>query len=152
MSARPPPALGGARAAVSEMPTTFRRRNGVVILGVGGAAAGDLAPGEAVAAGKQIVRTKRRQEIVDLAKHDLEAMVIEPHVADYLRIEQADRVGGRRVAETRVEFLGDRGAADDAARLEHRHLVAAPGEIVGADEAIMAGADDENVTCHGAAL
>ena len=46
--------------------------------------AGDLALGQPVAAGEQIVRPQRRQEIVDLAQHDLQAMLVEPHVADHL--------------------------------------------------------------------
>ena len=129
-----------------------RRRIGVVIRRVGRAVAGDLPLGEAAAAGEQIVGSERRQEIVDLAEHDLEAMLVEPHVADDLGVEQADRVARRRVAEAGMEFLGHRGAADDAARFEDRHLEAARGEIISADQAVMAGADDQHVRIHGRAI
>ena len=67
------------------------------------------------------------------------------HVGDHLGIEQADRIAGDGVAEARVELLGDRRAADDAAPLQHPHLVAGPRQIEGADEAVVAAADDEGV-------
>ena len=37
--------------------------------------------GEAAAAGEEMVGAERRQEIVDLAQHDLQAVLVEPHVA-----------------------------------------------------------------------
>ena len=61
-------------------------------------------------------------------------MLVEPHVADHLGIEQADRVARGRIAEARMEFLGHRRPADHGARLEHRHLQPARGEIEGADQ------------------
>ena len=44
-----------------------------------------------------------------------------------------------------MEFLGDRGAADDVAALEHRDLEAARREIARAGEAVVAAADDDGV-------
>ena len=44
-----------------------------------------------------------------------------------------------------MEFLGDRGAADHAAALEHAHAEARRREIGGADEAVVAAADDDGV-------
>jgi hypothetical protein len=41
-----------------------------------------------------------------------------------------------------MEFLGDRGAADDLAALDDDDLQSLRGEIAGADEAVVAGADD----------
>jgi hypothetical protein len=111
--------------------------------------AGDLAAGEAASAGEQVAGAERGKEIIDLAEHDLEAVVVEPHVPDDLGVEQADRVGGGRVAEARVEFLRHRRAADDVPALQHRHLQSLRGEIISADEAVMAGADDENVGVGG---
>ena len=53
-----------------------------------------------------------------------------------------------------MEFLGDRGAAQHAAALEHAHLEAGAGEVRGAGEAVVAAADDDGVEarasrCHG---
>ena len=44
-----------------------------------------------------------------------------------------------------MEFLGDRRAADDRAALEHRDLEPGRGQVGGADQAVMAAADDERV-------
>jgi hypothetical protein len=62
-----------------------------------------------------------------------------------LRVEQADGVGRHRIAKAGVEFLGHRSAAHDLAALDHLHAQPAHGEIGRADEAIVAGADDQNV-------
>ncbi len=66
-------------------------------------------------------------------------------VAQHLRVQQAHRVAGRGVAKSGVEFLGDRGAADEVAALEDQDLPAGPGEVAGAGEAIVAGAYDDDV-------
>src|SRR5690606_3849804 len=58
---------------------------------------------------------------------------------------QADGVAGHRVAEARVEFLRHRRAADDAAPFEHAHLQPGAGEVGGADQAVVAAADDQYV-------
>ena len=47
-----------------------------------------------------------------------------------------------------MEFLGDRGAADDVAALEHADRLPAGGEIRGADEAVVAAADDDDVVAR----
>ena len=44
-----------------------------------------------------------------------------------------------------MEFLGDRGAADDRATLEHAHRHAGRGEVRGADKTVVAAADDHHV-------
>jgi hypothetical protein len=44
-----------------------------------------------------------------------------------------------------MELLGDRGAAYDAALLEHRDLEPPGREIRGADETVVAAADDQRV-------
>src|SRR3546814_2197064 len=74
-------------------------------------------------------------------------MLDQPHVADDLGLEQAHRVAGDAVAESRVEFLRHRRAADDTSPLDHANLEARLGEIEGADEAVMPGADDDRVVC-----
>ena len=112
---------------------------------IGGRMAGDFALGQSAPAGQQIITLQRRQEIVDPAQHDLEAVLIKPHVADHFRLEQPDRIAGGGIAEAGIEFLGHRGAAHNAARFQHRHLQPARGEIVSADQAVMPRPDDQDV-------
>ncbi len=66
-------------------------------------------------------------------------------VADHLRIEQRNGVGGDRVSETRVEFLRHRRPARDPAAFEDRNLETRFREIGRADKAVMASADDYGV-------
>ena len=80
-----------------------------------------------------------------LALDDAQAVVGELQIGDDLRVQQRDRVGGDRVAEARMKFLGDGRAADDAAPLQHRHLQAGHRQIGGADEAVVPAADDDGV-------
>ncbi len=63
------------------------------------------------AADLEVAALGQRQEIRHRAQHDLEPVLREPKVAHDARIEQADGIARRRVAESRMEFLGDRGAA-----------------------------------------
>ena len=44
-----------------------------------------------------------------------------------------------------MEFLGDRGAAEDGAALEHAHGEARLGEVAGAGQAVVAAADDDDI-------
>ena len=44
-----------------------------------------------------------------------------------------------------MELLGDRRATDEVAALQHAHLQAGAGEIGGADQAVVAAADDEDI-------
>ena len=122
-----------------------RRRIGVVILRILCRMPRNLAPRQPVPAGQQIVRPLGREEIVDLAEHDLQAMLVQPHVADDLGVQEADRVARRRVSEARMEFLGHGRPTDDAPRLDHRHLEAALGEIEGAGQRIVPRADDQDI-------
>ena len=66
-------------------------------------------------------------------------------VPDDLRVEKRDRVGCDGIAEAGVEFLGDRGAADDRPALEHSDLEPCGGEIGRGDKAIVTPADDDDV-------
>ena len=117
---------------------------GVEALGVLGGVLGHLGLGPALA-DQQVVLVVERQEVGDLALHHLQAVPGQVEVGDDLGIEQADRVAGRRVAEARVELLGHRRAADHVAALQHRHLEPGAGEVEGADEAVVAAADDDGV-------
>ena len=45
-----------------------------------------------------------------------------------------------------MKFLGHRRSADDGTALQHGHLQAGAGEIEGADQAVVAAADDDDVS------
>ena len=92
---------------------------------------------------------RQRQEIRHRTEHDPEPVLGEPEIADHLRVQEADRVARGRIAEARVEFLGDRRAAEHAAPLEHADLEPALGEIRGAHEAVVSAADEDGVEAAG---
>jgi hypothetical protein len=48
-----------------------------------------------------------------------------------------------------MEFLGDRGATDDATPLQNRYLESARSKIGGADEAVMPATDDQRIGLRG---
>ena len=150
--AKPAPGIG--RRAQQPLPKHAddflqRGRVGVVILRILPGVTRNLPLRQPAPAGEQIILADRRQEIVDLSEHDLQAMFVEPHVADDLRIEQADRVARRRVAEARMEFLGHRRPADDVPRFQHGHLVAALGQVEGAGQGIVPRPDHQDVAASG---
>ena len=60
-------------------------------------------------------------------------------------LEQRHGVARRAVLEAFVELVGHGRAADLVRGLEDCDLEALPGEIMGASQAVMAGADDQNV-------
>ena len=72
-------------------------------------------------------------------------------VADDLRPQQADDVASDAEAEAGEDLLGDRGATEDVAPLEDEGPQAGPGEVRGADQAVVATADDDGVVAlrHG---
>src|SRR3546814_3507416 len=86
-----------------------------------------------------------RQEIADRPLDHAITVIGELHVGDDLGLEQTNRVARDRIAETRREFLGHRGAADDVARLDDAHLQPGFREIEGAEAAVVAGADNQRV-------
>ncbi len=98
------------------------------------------------AAQSQRIAVGERQEVRKRPLDDPQAVFGKPQLADHLRTEQAHRVAGGRVSESRVEFLGDRGAAEHRAALEHTDLQAGTGEVRGADEAVVAAANDQRIT------
>src|SRR3954471_6455909 len=101
----------------------------------------DLASGEAAAAGQEVVGAERGEEIVDLPQHDLQAVPVEAHVLDHLRVEQAHRVAGGGVAETGRELFRPRRAPDDVTALEDGDLQPPSSEVKSADQAVMPPAD-----------
>jgi hypothetical protein len=107
----------------------------------------DLAARQPAASGQQIIAVAG-QEIVGLSEHDLEAMPFELEVPDHLRIEQADRVAGRRVPEARQEFVGHRGAADIARRFQDGDPHALLRQIISASQAIVTRANHDRIEIH----
>ncbi len=72
-------------------------------------------------------------------------MAREIEVGDDLGVQQADRVRSRGVAESRMERFGYGGAADDGAAFEHPDRKSGAGQIAGADEAVVAAADNDDI-------
>src|ERR1700692_770235 len=80
-------------------------------------------------------------------------MLRKPQVADDARMKEADRVACRGIPESGMEFLGDCGATQDRATLEHRYREACLGEVTRAHEPVVTAADDDGVEasddrCH----
>jgi hypothetical protein len=101
--------------------------------------------GTTVSPGQQIFAVIAGKEIVLLAEDDLQAVPFQLHVADDLGIEQADGIARRAVPESRMEFVGHRRAADLVGRFEDRDLETLLGEVMGASQAVMPSADNQNV-------
>ncbi len=93
----------------------------------------------------QIAAVRLRQHVGDRPLDDAQAALVQAHVGDHLRVQQADRVARRRVAEARVELFRHRRTADDRPALEHAHGHPGARQVEGADEAIVPAADDDGV-------
>jgi hypothetical protein len=117
----------------------------VVRFGVDSRVPRDLAPRLAVIVhAPQVVAVRHRRERT-VERENLETVSREIELADDLRAQERDDVGGDRVLEARVDLLGDRRAADDVAALEHEHLPSGAGEVGRADQAVVAAANDDDV-------
>ena len=115
-------------------------------VGVAAGEPGDLRlRGGETAAHLQEAALRQRQEVREWALAHDEPVRGEVQVARDLRVEQADRVARRRVAEARVELLGDRGAAHDGPALDDAHRKPGGGQVRGADEPVVAAAEDDRV-------
>ena len=66
---------------------------------------------------------------------------------DDRRPQRSGRMRERRAAMPGRDLLGDRRAADDGPPFEHERLVAGLREVEGRDEAVVAGADDDDGHC-----
>ena len=74
-----------------------------------------------------------------------EAVLDEVELVDDLGPQQAQRVGERGEREARHQLLGDRGAADEVALLEHQRAQPGLGEVAGVDQSVVAAADHDRV-------
>ena len=93
---------------------------------------------------------RQRQKVRDRPFDDPQPMAREVEVGDDLRMQQADGVARRGVAESRMELLRYGGAADDGAAFEHPDRETGPGQIAGADETVVAAADYDDIgAVHG---
>ena len=97
------------------------------------------------ATGEQVAAVLRGQEVRRLAQDAGQAVAGQLHLPDHVRGQEAHRVGGHGVAEAGVELLRHCRAADHLPTLQHQHLAAAAGEVIGADHAVVPAADDDGV-------
>jgi hypothetical protein len=99
------------------------------------------------AAHQQVVAgvLRQRQEVRDRAVDDPEPVLGEPHVGDDFGLEQADGVARHRIAEAGVELLRNCRSADVGMRFADADSHPGPTEIPGADQAVVAAADDHRV-------
>ena len=79
-------------------------------------------------------------------------MLRQLELADDLGAQQAHDVREDREAEAREELLGDGRAAEDVAPLEDERLHPGAGQVGGADQAVVAAADDDRVVALGQLL
>ena len=112
---------------------------GVRELGDGAASVGG------VAAHLKRAAVVERQEIGHPPFDNAQAMIGQAQIGDHPRVEQADRVGGQRIAKAWMKFLGDGGAANHRAGLQHPHVEPGAGQIGGGNQAVMAAPDDGHV-------
>jgi hypothetical protein len=80
-----------------------------------------------------------------VAHADAVAVAGELEVGDDAGVQQADHVGAARHAVARPQLLGDAGAAEDVAALEHAHAPAREGEVRGGGQPVVSAADDDGV-------
>jgi hypothetical protein len=72
----------------------------------------------------------------------------EPHVTPDRLAQHREHVRAGRSAEARRELLGDAGAADDVAALEHQRPHPAAREVERGDEPVVPAADDDRIVRH----
>ncbi len=93
----------------------------------------------------QIAGLVQRQEVGQLAFDDAQTMTRQVQIPNDLRIEQRHRVGRHGIAKARMKLLGNGGTADDGAPLEDGNLEPRGRKIGGADQPIVAAADNDGV-------
>src|ERR1700674_5562323 len=76
--------------------------------------------------------------------NELKSMAFELKIVDDLRQERPSTVG-ERGAKAGMEFFGNARTTDDRATFKHERFESRPREIESGDEAIVAGADDDDV-------
>src|SRR5690606_31054785 len=97
----------------------------------------------------QVTSVRSRQEVGQFALDDAQTVRGKLQIANDLRIQKRDCVSRDRIAKTGVKFFGHRRAADHMPALEHSDFETGCGKISRAYQAVVAGADDQNVTDMG---
>ena len=95
--------------------------------------------------GEQIATIRKRQKILRAAFDEAQSVLAQFQVVDDLGLQQADGVGGDRVAESGMEFLRHAGAANDVTPLKDADVQSGHPQIGRAGEAVMAAANDDRV-------
>ncbi len=100
-------------------------------------------------AGQEIAAVGGGEEILRAAFDDPQAVIAELQIRNHFRVQQAHRVGRDRIAKAGMKFLGDRSTTHHLAALDHLHAQSGHREVGRASEAVMPGADDDDVGfCH----
>src|SRR5712671_1529173 len=87
----------------------------------------------------------------DLRLDEFKSVGMKLEVGNNLR-RQRPRAAGERRAKAWMKFFGRAGAPDDVSPLKHERFESRPGEIVSGDQAVVAGADDDDVAVEHASL
>ena len=87
----------------------------------------------------------QRQEIRIRPLHHPQPVFLQTEIADHFRIEQAHGVTRHRIAEPRMELLGDGRAADDMSPLQHTYRHTRRSEIRRTDQTVVAAAQNEDI-------
>src|SRR3546814_4942996 len=90
----------------------------------------------------EVSAIRLRQEIRDWPLYYAVAVIGQLHVGDDLGLEQADGVARHRIAKARVKLFGHSRAAHHIAAFENADLETSARQIEGADEPVVAAADD----------
>ncbi len=107
---------------------------------------GDLLAGLApVEKAHEIRAVREGDEVLRIEGAHLVAVALQLEVRDDLRQQQIADVGAGREAVAREPLLGDRGAADDRAPLQHEHLFPGLGQVARSDQTVVTRADDDRV-------
>ena len=103
-----------------------------------------------IAAAKKIIAVRQRRKRA-VERNDFEIVFRQFELADHFGTQQAHDIGANRIFKSRIDLFGHRRAAEHMAALEHQNFLPCFGQIGGAGEAVVAGADDDRVVVgHGA--
>src|SRR5258707_13610041 len=92
---------------------------------------------------RRTVKIERRNS--NLWLDEFKSVTMKLEVVNNLGRQRASAADNRN-AKAWVKFFGRAGATDRLAALKHERLESRPGEIVSGDQAVVAGADDDDVS------
>ena len=87
----------------------------------------------------------RQRRVRRVERVDLVAELLQFEVVDHLRVQQGDDVGGARDPVAGPYLLGDAGAPEDVALLEHADAQTCLGEVRGCGKPVVTASDDDRV-------